>query len=83
MPENLSLLSAIKERYDEKVILARQDTQDNILTIWVEGDSIAELLNFLKKEINRPFRMLYDLTAIDERRRKKIAKRHNKAKPFF
>ncbi len=71
MPEDLSLLSAIKERYDEKVILARQDTQDNILTIWVAGDSIAELLKFLKKEINRPFRMLYDLTAIDERKRRK------------
>ena len=71
MPEDLSLFSAIKERYDEKVILARQDTQDNILTIWVAGESIAKLLKFLKNEINRPFRMLYDLTAIDERRRRK------------
>jgi len=71
MPEDLSLFSAIKERYDEKVILARQDTFDNILTVWVRGESIAELLKFLKNEINRPFRMLYDLTAIDERRRTK------------
>jgi NADH-quinone oxidoreductase subunit C/D len=69
MPENQSLFSAIKERYDEKVILARQDTFDNILTIWVSGESIAGILKFLKNEINRPFRMLYDLTAIDERRR--------------
>ncbi len=69
MPEDLSLFSAIKERYDEKVVLSRQDTQDNVLTIWVQGEGIAELLKFLKSEINRPFRMLYDLTAIDERKR--------------
>lgn len=71
MTEDLSLFSAIKERYDDKVILASQDTSDNILTVWVFRESFQGLLKFLKNEINKPFRMLYDLTAIDERRRSK------------
>ncbi len=71
MPEDLSLFSAIKERYDDKVVLARQDCCDNILTIWVVGERLADILKFFKNEINRPFRMLYDLTAIDERMRSK------------
>lgn len=71
MIEDLSLFSAIKERFDDNVIIARQDTADNILTIWVGRDSFTDLLKFLKSGINRPFQMLYDLTAIDERRSSK------------
>jgi len=71
MIEDLSLFSAIKERYDDNFIIARQDTADNILTIWVVKDSFTDLLKFLKSGINKPFQMLYDLTAIDERRSSK------------
>ncbi len=69
MTEDLSLFSALKEKFDEKVIIAKQVTADNILTIWVSRDNFTGLLKFLKNDISRPFRMLYDLTAIDERRR--------------
>lgn len=71
MIEDLSLFSAIKERYDDNFIIARQDTADNILTIWAKGDNFTGLLKFLKNDINKPFKMLYDLTAIDERRSSK------------
>lgn len=71
MIENLSLYSLIKERYDEKAILAKQATCDNILTIWVHREHFTALLRFLKNGIDKPFRMLYDLTAVDERRRVK------------
>jgi NADH-quinone oxidoreductase subunit C/D len=71
MVRDQSLLSAIRERYDEKVIIASQNTSDNVLTIWADPERFRELLIFLKTGINKPFRMLYDLTAIDERRRMK------------
>jgi hypothetical protein len=50
-------------------ILAEQSTHDGIPSIWVSKERIVELLRYLKDEIPWPYRMLYDLTAIDERNR--------------
>ncbi|WP_347156685.1 NADH-quinone oxidoreductase subunit C/D [Pontibacter chitinilyticus] len=47
-----------------------QTTKDDILTLWMPHEKIKEVLTFLKKEIPQPFRLLFDLTAIDERTRK-------------
>ena len=44
-----------------------QETHDHIPTFWVDRDRVPALLRFLKEEIDRPYKMLYDLTAIDER----------------
>lgn len=49
--------------------VALQDTQDGIPTLWVKRDRVETTLRCLKNEIPRPYRMLYDLTAIDERER--------------
>ncbi|WP_444904037.1 NADH-quinone oxidoreductase subunit C/D [Microbulbifer sp. CnH-101-E] len=38
-------------------------------TLWVDAQSLIPLLQFLKVDISRPFVMLYDLSAIDERLR--------------
>lgn len=46
-----------------------QDTIDRIQTFWVAKERAPGLLRFLKEEIARPYRMLYDLSAIDERMR--------------
>jgi NADH-quinone oxidoreductase subunit C/D len=48
---------------------APQDTHDHIPTFWVSKDRLLGLLRFLKEDIDRPYRMLYDLSAIDERMR--------------
>ena len=48
---------------------AFQDTLDRIPTFWVERDRALALLRFLKEGIYRPYKMLYDLSAIDERMR--------------
>ncbi|RDV14218.1 NADH-quinone oxidoreductase subunit C/D [Pontibacter diazotrophicus] len=48
-----------------------QTTKDEILTLWMPVDKIKEVLAFLKQEVPKPYRMLFDLTAIDERTRKK------------
>lgn len=46
-----------------------QATADPVPTIWTGRDRIVEMLRYLKHDIDRPYRMLYDLTAIDERTR--------------
>jgi len=51
-------------------LLASQATPDGIPTFWIDQGSVHDLLRYLKSEIPRPFRMLYDVTAIDERPRK-------------
>ena len=48
---------------------AIQPVRDEVPTIWVPRERVAPVLNFLKNDIPRPYRMLYDLTAIDERKR--------------
>jgi NADH-quinone oxidoreductase subunit C/D len=50
--------------------LVAQTTADGMPTVWVPASRVQELLRYLKSEISRPFRMLFDLTAIDERVRK-------------
>src|SRR5499427_4797343 len=44
-----------------------QETHDRIPTFWVDRDHVPALLRFLKGEMDRPYKMLYDLSAIDER----------------
>ncbi|OGW36419.1 MAG: NADH-quinone oxidoreductase subunit C/D, partial [Nitrospirae bacterium GWC2_56_14] len=51
-------------------ILAVQQTCDNIPTLWVRKDKAPDILRHLKNAIDRPYKMLYDLTAIDERVRR-------------
>jgi len=50
---------------------SRQSTQDGITTLWMPAMELIEVLQFLKRGIPKPFLFLYDLTAIDERTRKK------------
>jgi NADH-quinone oxidoreductase subunit C/D len=49
----------------------RQITRDEMLTLWVPLGKLKPILQFLKTEIAKPFPFLFDLTAIDERSRKK------------
>ena len=56
----------LRERFGEAVI-SEQPTLDRIPTLWVSKTSVREVLRFLKHSIQPPYRMLYDLTAIDER----------------
>jgi NADH-quinone oxidoreductase subunit C/D len=47
-----------------------QPTADRLPTLWLKAEKLGEVLRYLKNQIARPYKMLYDLTAIDERVRK-------------
>lgn len=49
--------------------LSVQTTADDIPTVWVSKHQLREVLAFLKRDIARPFPVLFDLSAIDERLR--------------
>ncbi|MCI0751111.1 MAG: NADH-quinone oxidoreductase subunit C/D [Flammeovirgaceae bacterium] len=49
----------------------KQSTRDGIITLWMPLDNSVQILTFLKTGINHPFLLLFDITAIDERSRKK------------
>jgi len=51
-------------------ILAVQQTCDNVPTLWVKKEKAYDILRHLKTAVDRPYKMLYDLTAIDERTRR-------------
>ncbi len=51
--------------------IAFQKTKDEFPTVLVQKDKITDVLGYLKNEIEMPFKMLYDLTAVDERTRAK------------
>jgi NADH-quinone oxidoreductase subunit C/D len=50
--------------------LVPQPTMDGLPTFWVPAGRIREALQYLKCRAPKPYRMLYDLTAIDERERR-------------
>ncbi|MBI5057108.1 MAG: NADH-quinone oxidoreductase subunit C/D [Nitrospirae bacterium] len=65
----MNIYSELQERFGEGFI-STQGTSDNIPTLWVSKDRVGDVLLYLKNEAEKPFRMLYDLTAVDERVRK-------------
>jgi NADH-quinone oxidoreductase subunit C/D len=66
---NHNLIAELESRFGGQVILYQQFTKDNTTTIWTEKKNLIPVLKYLKTEIALPFKMLYDLTAIDERTR--------------
>lgn len=50
-------------------LLGSQSSADEVPTFWVSEERAKDVLRYLKQSASRPYRMLYDLTAIDERAR--------------
>ena len=62
-----TIAEEISDRFGPAAIA--QQAQDHIPTFWVAKDRMPAVLRFLKEEVEQPYKMLYDLSAIDERMR--------------
>ena len=63
-----ALYLQLQQQWGES-LLHRQATADNLLTLWIDIQCLTDMLRHLKLSLPQPFLVLYDLTAIDERRR--------------
>ena len=68
MDERTDIFGDILDRFGAEEIV-RQSTKDGIPTLWVSRGQVLPLLGWLKRDVMAPYRVLYDLTAIDERDR--------------
>jgi len=66
MSDHSPILSELQHRFGEDTITP-QPTRDEVPTAWVPREQVGEVLRYLKTEVARPYPLLYDLTAIDER----------------
>jgi NADH-quinone oxidoreductase subunit C/D len=65
------IITELAKKFGENTIVYQQMTIDGTPTIWIDRDNLVQILKYLKSGISLPFRMLYDLTGIDERTRTK------------
>lgn len=63
-----TVILELRNAFGEESIMG-QPAGDGIPTLWTPADKVLSVLSYLKAEIPKPFPMLYDLTAIDERTR--------------
>ena len=69
--EHTGLVAEITSHFGaEGYLTAVQSTKDGIPTIWIEKHRLRETLRYVKSELPRPFPMLFDLSATDERLRR-------------
>ncbi len=68
MTQDHPIIDHLKSTFGETV-LAVQATRDTIPTIWINRSKASDILLYLKTAVDHPYKMLYDLTAIDERAR--------------
>jgi NADH-quinone oxidoreductase subunit C/D len=74
-----SVFSDLKNLFNESII-QQQITADSTLTVWIKPETVRTIIGYLKNQISLPYNLLYDLTAIDERRR---IKRQNQPESNF
>jgi NADH-quinone oxidoreductase subunit C/D len=69
----MGIIEEVRSEFGHAVLGAQQ-THDEVPTFWIEASRNRDVLFFLKNKIDKPFALLYDLFAIDERAREnKIA----------
>ncbi|MBE3071321.1 MAG: NADH-quinone oxidoreductase subunit C, partial [Planctomycetes bacterium] len=68
MADQANIVETLQARFGAAAIQP-QATCDGLPTVWVGPEQVRGVLAFLQAEVPQPYRMLYDLTAIDERER--------------
>lgn len=66
MLDRVNIQQQLAERFGERA-LHEQITADGMPTFWVGRDLICDVLKFLRADSTPHYRMLFDITAIDER----------------
>jgi NADH-quinone oxidoreductase subunit C/D len=66
MSDTPLLIQELQGKFGEATVSA-EPTDDGVPLLWVSEETICDILRYLKTETDKPYRMLYDLTAIDER----------------
>lgn len=66
MGANKPVVDELQNRFGDAVV-AVQTTADSIPTLWISKDKASDILRYLKTATEKPYRTLYDLTAVDER----------------
>ena len=66
MSNNTTIVQMLKERLGDENVLEQQ-TRDAFPTVWIPKERLRDALRYLKNDVEKPYRMLFDLTAIDER----------------
>ncbi len=66
MTQNHSIIQELQSRFGASAVTV-QPTHDDLPTLWVQRERAGDVLRYLKEGTGKPYRMLYDLTAIDER----------------
>lgn len=66
MSATLNIIQELTDRFGAESVKP-QPTKDNIPTFWTAKERVPEILRYLKTGADKPYKMLYDLTAIDER----------------
>lgn len=72
MRDTVDIQRQLTERFGEDTLVS-QVTADGMPTLWAGRDRVLEVLKYLRQDAAPAYRMLFDLTAIDERAR------HNRA----
>lgn len=60
----------LEELRGRGLVGAVEDAVDGIPTAWVDAGGLLDALGHLRSGVDRPYRTLYDLTAVDERERR-------------
>jgi len=69
MSEKQPISALLKEQFGELAFLSEQITADGTPTFWMNHDKLLQILKFLKNGMSDPYSMLFDLCAIDERKK--------------
>ena len=62
------ILQSLRERFGADAFV-HQATADGIPTLWLKQEDLRPVIKYLKHEIERPYPLLFDLSAMDERMR--------------
>jgi len=69
MSEKQPISALLKEQFGESAFLSEQITADCTPTFWMNPNKFLQILKFLKNGMPDPYSMLFDLCAIDERKK--------------